>query len=51
MNLRFALIGVRDGAAEHSARPGALDGVAVFADYTTGIGQWRTYRALWPRRA
>jgi len=48
-NLRFALIGVRDGAASHKARPQVLDGVAVFADYTTDYGQWLTYQGLWPR--
>jgi hypothetical protein len=47
-NLRFALTGVRNGAANKAARPGVLAGVAVFADYTTDYGKWLQYQALWP---
>jgi len=50
-NIRFALTGVRNGAANKAARPGVLAGVAVFADYTTNYGEWLQYQALWPRKA
>jgi hypothetical protein len=46
-NIRMALKGVREGLASPDAVPGALAGVAPFADYTTQPEEWAAYRELW----
>lgn len=44
-NLRYALLGVRNGM--HGESPNALEGVALFADYTTSPSEWNDLESLW----
>jgi hypothetical protein len=46
-NIRLALKGVREGLASSTAVPATFCGVAIFADYTTDVGEWQTYGKLW----
>jgi hypothetical protein len=46
-NITMALKGVREGLADANAAPQVCDGVAVFADYSTDVAEWETYRRLW----
>jgi spore germination protein YaaH len=46
-NIAIALKGVREGLADHDARPEVCEGVALFADYTTDPKEWGTYDRLW----
>lgn len=46
-NIAIALRGVRASLADPDACPAVIDGVAVFADYTTTAGDWREYRRDW----
>jgi hypothetical protein len=44
-NLRFALWGVRKGLSATSSD--AIDGIAIFADYTTDDREWETLERYW----
>jgi hypothetical protein len=46
-NLRMALKGVREGLASPATAREVFAGVAPFADYTTQLEEWDTYRELW----
>ena len=46
-NLAMALRGVREGLAAPGADSAGFAGVALFADYTTELGQWQTYENSW----
>lgn len=46
-NLRMALKGVREGLADASAAPQVLQGVAIFAGYTTGAREQAELEELW----
>jgi hypothetical protein len=50
-NLAFALRGILEGSAElNSEQRRSFAGVALFADYTTDSGKWKTYQRLWLER-
>jgi hypothetical protein len=44
-NLRYALLGVRNGMRGEQAE--RLEGVAIFADYTTSPPEWTDLESLW----
>ena len=46
-NLRLGLKGVREGLASPRATPVAVEGVAVFANWTTEPQEWELYETLW----
>lgn len=45
--LRLALKGVREGANDPRTDAAAFDGVAIFAEHTTTVAEWREYRRDW----
>jgi hypothetical protein len=46
-NLAVGLKAVREALAQPGADPLTFAGVALFADYTTQLDEWNTYRRLW----
>lgn len=46
-NLRLGLLGVRDGLSRLPKDAKSIQGIALFADYTTDEEEWETYRKLW----
>ena len=44
-NLRYALLGVRRGM--RGEKSNTLEGVAIFADYTTSPSEWNDLESLW----
>ncbi len=46
-NLAMALIGVKDGLGKKRAALSAFEGIAPYADFTTGSAEWSQYRSYW----
>ncbi len=46
-NISVAIKGIRRGIARHRTDRSVIDGIALFAEYTTDDTEWQSYRNLW----